>query len=201
MNYLGHLYLSGNRKSLMLANIYGDFVKGSDYTHLPKIVQEGVTLHRQIDDYIDHHPLILRILNDFLYEDLPKVANIAVDLFMDHLLAKNWSRFHSLNLKKFENNFFKYALDPSNQYFKLENADFSYPPEFIQLLTIMHQKSWLLQYEKLDGLKMASTGLSNRISFNNNLKEATKVFKKREPIIEKVFFEFIQDAQNKFLRV
>lgn len=199
MNYLGHLYLSSNKNDLMLANLFGDFVKGKDYTHLPQIVQKGVTLHREIDDFIDHHPLILEILNDFLYDDLPKVANIAIDLYMDHLLAKYWNQFHELSLKKFEELFFKYALSPSNHTFKNNENDYSYPKEYIGLLNIMHQKSWLSQYEKIDGLKMASSGLSKRISFDNNLNDAVIVFKKRELYIENVFFEFMKDAQIKFL--
>ena len=51
MNYLGHLYLSGDQKDLMLANLFGDFVKGRDYSYLPQIVQTGVTLHREIDNF------------------------------------------------------------------------------------------------------------------------------------------------------
>lgn len=199
MNYLGHLYLSGNQHDLMLANIFGDFVKGRDYTHLPPIVQTGVTLHREIDDFIDHHPLVLEVLNSFLYKDLPKVAPIAIDLYMDHLLAKNWDQFHNLKLIKFEKSFFEFALNQSNHTFQNSGSTYVYPPEFFGLLKIMHKKSWLLQYAKLDGLKMASTGLSKRISFSNNLDEAVYVYKKRESHIKHVFSEFMKDAQIKFL--
>jgi acyl carrier protein phosphodiesterase len=199
MNFLGHLYLSKNQSDLMLANLFGDFVKGRDYTHLPKIVQQGVTLHREIDDFIDHHPLILRILNDFLYKDLPKVAPIAIDLYMDHLLAKNWRKFHRLKLKEFEFLFFEYALNPSNQTFKTKDNTYSYPSEFISLLHIMHEKSWLSHYEKIDGLEMAASGLAKRISFTNNLNEAVSVYQKHESQIESVFFDFMKEAQNKFL--
>jgi hypothetical protein len=33
LNFLGHLFLSNNDKDLMLANLYGDFVKGKDLTN------------------------------------------------------------------------------------------------------------------------------------------------------------------------
>lgn len=199
MNYLGHLYLSGNQPELMLANVFGDFVKGRDYTHLPLIIQKGVTLHREIDDFIDTHPLVLEVLNDFLYKELPKVAPIAIDLYMDHLLAKYWTQFHKLDLVRFEKNFFDFALKSSNQIFESEKRKFTYPPEFIGLLNIMHEKSWLSNYEKLEGLQMASTGLSKRISFENNLYEAVIVFKKHESVLQNVFFQFMKDAQIKFL--
>lgn len=199
MNYLGHLYLSGNHPDLMLANIFGDFVKGRDYTHLPKIIQKGVTLHREIDDFIDHHPLILEVLNDFLYKELPKVAPIAIDLYMDHLLAKNWPKYHVSDLLSFEKHFFDYALNSSNQNFMNGGNSFSYPSEFIHLLTIMNKNSWLSQYRELEGLRMASTGLSRRISFENNLNEAVVIFEKHETRLQNVFFQFMKDAQLKFL--
>jgi acyl carrier protein phosphodiesterase len=96
MNFLGHLYFSNNDFELMQANLFGDFVKGKDYTHLPLKLQEGVTLHRKIDHYIDHHPAVLDLVH-LLHDDLPKVAAIAVDIYFDHLLAKNWSKFHSID--------------------------------------------------------------------------------------------------------
>jgi acyl carrier protein phosphodiesterase len=89
-------------------------------------------------------------------------------------------------------------LNSSNQTFESEKRKFKYPTEFIGLLNIMHKKSWLSQYEKLEGLQMASTGLSKRISFENNLNEAVIVFKKYENILQNVFFEFMKDAQIKF---
>ncbi|PHR44757.1 MAG: hypothetical protein COA32_14160 [Fluviicola sp.] len=199
MNYLGHLYLSGDQNDLMLANLFGDFVKGRDYSYLPRIVQTGVTLHREIDDFIDNHPLILEILNSFLYKDLPKVASIAIDLYMDHLLAKNWSKYHPIDLESYEKKFFQFALSASNQRFIYDNKVYSYPTEFIGLIEIMSRKSWISQYKKLDGLKMASTGLSKRISFDNNLNEAVSIFQKREHHIENVFFKFMKDARIKFL--
>ncbi|MEX1190320.1 MAG: ACP phosphodiesterase [Brumimicrobium sp.] len=201
MNFLGHLYLSGNHHNLMMANLYGDFVKGADYTYLPKIVQEGVTLHRQIDDFIDKNPLVLKFLNDTLYKELPKVATIAIDLYMDHLLAKNWKKFHHQSLNDFTKEFFNYALKPSNQLFSEQGKVFKYPKEFIFLLQLMHEKSWLLRYKKLEGLNMAASGLAKRISFENNLNNATIVYKKHEIKIESVFYKFMEEAKIKFLNI
>ena len=53
MNLLGHLYFSADDKELMIANLYGDHFHGRNYTHFPEIIQKGIYLHRQIDDFID----------------------------------------------------------------------------------------------------------------------------------------------------
>ena len=50
MNFLGHLYFSYDNHALMIANIFGDFVRGKDLSDYPEIIQKGITLHREIDN-------------------------------------------------------------------------------------------------------------------------------------------------------
>ncbi|HLW40440.1 MAG TPA: ACP phosphodiesterase [Brumimicrobium sp.] len=195
MNYLGHLYLSGNHPDLMLSNLYGDFVKGKDYSYLPQIIQEGVDLHRQIDDFVDRHPLVTELRLQ-LYTDLPKVAGIAIDLYFDHLLADRWQVYHPQPLNQFVDYFFDFALDEVER--KHNSPSFEFPKQFIHLIHIMEKQGWLKQYKKIEGLEMASKGLSNRISFPNNLNEASLVFRKHQNRIEHVFEEYISDAKKRF---
>lgn len=195
MNFLGHLFLSNNKPELMMANLYGDFVKGKDYSHLPVIVQEGVLLHREIDDYIDHHPDITA-LRLKLYKELPKVAGIAIDLYMDHCLAKSWRKYHALDLSDFLNTFFHYALKKKNQEFK--NSHFKYPENFIKLLNTIHSQQWIENYKNIEGLSFAASGLSKRISFVNNLHEAPAFYLKHEKDIDAVFSIYMNDAIKKF---
>ena len=182
----------------MIANLYGDFVKGRDYSHLPDIVQKGVRLHREIDDFIDHHPIV-KDLRLSLYEDLPKIAGIAIDLYIDHLLAKNWLDYSSTTLEKFTERFFAHALDESNLVLANDIESFTYPTYFRDLIEVMHRKNWLTRYQNIEGLEMASTGLSTRISFNNNLHFAPAVFLKHQERIETVFRSYMKDAKHHFI--
>ncbi len=195
MNYLGHLLLSGNNHELMMANLYGDFFKGSNYESLPEIVQEGVHLHRDIDSYIDHHPITRAVLKP-LYDLLPKVAPIALDLFFDHLLAKNWSRYHVHPLDEFVDDFFEYALLIGNQAF--EEKNFAYPKEFIELLQIIHSSKWLTRYQQLEGLEFACKGLSQRINFDNNLHEGPTIFTENESLIAISFHQYMKEAMERY---
>src|SRR5690554_7004125 len=122
----------------MLANLFGDFVKGKDYTYLPEDVQRGVLLHRQIDDYVDHHPKVTE-LRLMLYKDLPKIAGIAIDLYFDHLLAKQWKFYHNKNLFDYIDSFLSYALNPNHLTYK--EKGFAYPQSFIHLLQIIKEKN------------------------------------------------------------
>ena len=193
MNYLGHLYLSQNNHSLMMANLFGDFFKGSKYDFLPEIVKNGVILHRSIDDYIDNH-IISRNLIRNLYTDLPKIAPVALDLYFDHLLAKNWSNYSNENLDEFVTSFFKYALNNQNQF--IEN--YRYPDEFINLLRVISNHNWLTRYAKIEGLEFACNGLSKRINFRNNLNKAPAVFINNEDLITNAFHEFMAEAIQNF---
>jgi acyl carrier protein phosphodiesterase len=187
MNYLGHLYLSKNRLEIMRSNLFGDFIKGSHLETLPEIIKEGVILHRGIDDYIDHHPVVVDLLN-VLYPQLPKVAGIAVDLYFDHLLARDWEEYHKLPLEAFISDFFNYK-DKSEAYFS---------NDFKKLLKIIEKGNWLINYQNIDGLEFACKGLSKRISFDNELKNGVNVFYKNKEIIEATFKIFIKEAIIKF---
>jgi len=178
----------------MVANLYGDFVKGKDYSYLPEIVQKGVYLHRTIDDFIDHHDAVTE-LRLRLYQDLPKIAGIAIDLYFDYFLANNWKRYHTKSLSTFVDDFFDFSLKDKNLQF--EN-NFSYPDSFVHLLSIMYERNWLNRYQEFEGIDMAANGLSKIISFDNNLHEAVPVLKQNYDTIEDCFSSFMHDAIKKF---
>ncbi len=183
MNFLGHLFFSNDDHQLMYANLNGDFVRGRDLSHFPKKLEQGILLHRMIDDYIDHHPIVLELLHQ-LYEPLPKVAGIAVDLFFDHILAQYWDQFHPQALDKFIDGF--YAAELENSYLYSDN--------FKYMLARMKENNWLYQYQFEYGLMRACKGVSSRISFPNVLDTAHRVFKTYEEEVEKSFFGFMEEA-------
>ena len=187
MNFLGHIYFSNNDKKLMLDNLFGDFVKGKDLSFYPKNVQKGLLLHRKIDDFIDHHPKVLELTHK-LYIDLPKVSAIAIDLFFDHLLAKNWSTFHETELNVFLAEFYT-SINLNENY---------YSNDFKLMISKMIEINWISYYPTLEGLEKACQGVSKRLSFENKLKFGKEVFLKFEKEIEPVFSEYMSDAKIKF---
>ena len=184
MNFLGHLYFSNNDISIMQPNLFGDFVKGKDLSMYPNKIQEGITLHRKIDQYVDHHPAVIELLPE-LYEPLPKVAGIAVDLFFDHLLAKNWDQFSTIQLDEFIHQFYN-SIDPSTEF---------YTPHFQLVLSKMQERNWLYHYQYLDGLNKSCLGVSRRLSFPNKLIDGVKVFEQHKTRIEEAFTIYMKDAQ------
>ncbi len=189
MNYLGHLYFSGNDVERMQANLYGDFVKGSHLEHLPPVIREGVLLHRKIDDFIDRHPVVHELLV-ILRPDLPKIAPVAIDIYFDHLLARNWKQFHPQELPDYLDYIYKH-LDFSNP---------AYSPEYLAFLQAMVRHNWISQYATSEALDRMCRGVSSKISFPNALVNGSKVFRKFEAQITEGFFEYMIAANEYFLQ-
>jgi len=187
MNFLGHLYFSNDDKDLMLANLFGDFVKGSNFHYFSSKIREGIVLHRAIDTFIDQHKDVLD-LKLMLYQDLPKVAGVAVDLFFDHLLAKTWQMHHVQEYQTFLNDFYHHNSEIENDL----------TSDFKQFITIFRERKWLDHYPTVFGLAKSCEGVSKRISFENKLAEAPDTFYKREKEIEAVFQQYMEDAKNHF---
>lgn len=187
MNYLGHLYFSSNDTTLMLNNLFGDFVKGKDLSHFPGEIRRGIYLHRSIDDYIDRFPEVSN-LQQVLRPDLPKISAIAVDLFFDHLLAKNWRQYHPVPLDDFLRGFYA-DIDLNKSY---------YTDNFRQMISRMMEVNWLSHYHTIEGLDKMCRGVSARLSFENSLKNGKAVFLKHEEAVTQTFESFMEAAILKF---
>ena len=56
MNFLAHIYLSGEDEGLTIGNFIADSIKGKKYLNFKKEIQKGILLHRSIDTFTDQHP-------------------------------------------------------------------------------------------------------------------------------------------------
>src|SRR5450432_1821563 len=92
MNFLAHLYLSGDNPQVMIGNFIGDFVKGKNLTErFDTDVAKGIALHREIDWFTDTH-IVVKQSKDRLRPKYRHYAGVIVDIFYDHFLAKNWDK-------------------------------------------------------------------------------------------------------------
>jgi acyl carrier protein phosphodiesterase len=171
----------------MLSNLYGDFVKGKDFTNYSTIVQKGIHLHRRIDHFIDTHPAVTE-LRLSLYDKLPKVAGVAIDLYFDHLLARSWENYHSKDYTLFLNEFYLHQADFEQELKK----------DFKEFMGYFRMRKWLNHYPTAFGLAKSCEGVSKRISFDNVLHKAPEQFYLREKEIQACFEIYMKDAILKF---
>lgn len=100
MNFLAHLYLSGNNPGIKTGNFIADYVKGSKYDHFPEDIQKGIQMHRFIDHFTDTHALVRSGIAP-LRPVYGKYAGVVMDIFFDHLLAIQWDKYSNQPLTEF----------------------------------------------------------------------------------------------------
>ncbi|MCC4834577.1 ACP phosphodiesterase [Shewanella sp. 10N.7] len=167
MNFLAHLHLADISNTHLAANLAGDFAKG-DIKHFPQHLQQGIWLHRQIDQITDSHELIVDLIKLFP-KSSRRVAPILVDLAFDHYLAFYWDEYHQEPLADFTQKAYRSLEDTSDL------------PEKLQLIipSIIEQ-DWLSSYQTKQGLNKAIEDVSRRISkpelFNTAIKDVDTLY-------------------------
>jgi len=186
MNFLAHLYLSGNDPNIQLGNFIGDFVKGRNLTEQFDIeIAKGIELHRKIDDFTDHHPVVKQSKNR-LRTKYRHYAAVIVDIFYDHYLAKNWDQFHQTFLPDYAESVYEMILSREN----------ILPEKVKWMMPYMVKQNWLANYARIDGIGRVLGGMSRRTSFDSKMNEAVEDLKNSYSEFEKEFFEFFPELEK-----
>jgi acyl carrier protein phosphodiesterase len=164
MNFLGHLYLSGDDPLVIVGNFMADSVKGRDLSRHPEAVQRGIVMHRTIDVFTDQHPITLAG-RERLRAHAGKYAGVALDVFYDHVLAANWAALHPEPLADFTGRM--YALLQAHQHLM--------PEATRHMLPYMVRYDWLTSYARIEGIGRALEGLSRRVPAGAALSGAERV--------------------------
>ncbi|MDP4292298.1 MAG: acyl carrier protein phosphodiesterase [Bacteroidota bacterium] len=182
MNFLGHLFLSGNDDEIILGNFIADHVKGKAQLEYTPGVINGIRLHRAIDHYTDHHSMIIQGVRR-LNGDFGRYASVIIDMYYDHFLASLWSEYHPISLDIFSRDIFDRLLP----YFGIM------PSRTQHMLPHMISNNWLTAYAKTEGLGRALNGLSSRAKFNSGMEKATAFLIDNYGIFKEEFRLFMPD--------
>ena len=95
MNHLAHALLADAAGvEFALGSAQGDFVHGRPNPAWPEARQAGLRFHRAIDRFTDAHPAVVAARNGF-EPPLRRYAGIILDVWFDHLLVREWSRYRA----------------------------------------------------------------------------------------------------------
>lgn len=164
MNFLAHLYLSGNDTEVIVGNFMGDAVKGRDLSRFTPHIERGLRLHRAIDSFTDTHPMVL-LGRERAHPHAGRYAAVVMDLFYDHLLASEWGTFHSEPLPVFA----------GRMYTLLEANEHRMPDRTRRMLPYMVAGDWLTSYATIEGIGQALEGLSRRVPHGGPMRGAERV--------------------------
>lgn len=164
MNYLAHIYLSGNDDLAKIGNFIGDYIKGRRYLDYDPRIQKGIILHRYIDSFTDHNETA-REMKSFLVADYSKYAGIIVDIFYDHFLAINWNKYSNISLEDFINHF----------YHLLKTHEEILPKPVQIFLPKMIRHNRLLSYKNIEGVENALNIMVKRTSLPDKTQRAKEI--------------------------
>ena len=116
MNYLAHIFLSGDHLDRQLGGFLGDFVKGPlDGESLqawrecwPDELIQGIRLHRRLDAFVDAWSPYQECV-EMLGPDYRRWGGVAMDVFFDHLLARHWGRYSDVYLPDYSAAFYQWC--------------------------------------------------------------------------------------------
>jgi acyl carrier protein phosphodiesterase len=100
MNYLAHLYLAERTGTSPAGAILGDHVRGRLEPDGRAGVRTGIVLHRRVDAFTDRHTSVKALLTA-LPPQFRRYGGILVDIYFDHLLARQWASWHDESLPTF----------------------------------------------------------------------------------------------------
>jgi len=185
MNFLAHIYLSGDSKNILIGNFIGDYVKGKKITGYPEEVKQGIMLHRKIDSFTDSH-MLTHSSKKIIAEKYGLYAGIVVDIYYDHFLSVNWHLYSEIPLREYIQN--RYSLLDSG--FSIFPAGVkSWFPYFIK-------SNWLETYIHFNGLNMVFKRMSYRTSLPDHAEYAVSQLKENYDYLKENFLEFFTDLRE-----
>jgi acyl carrier protein phosphodiesterase len=190
MNFLAHIYLSGENDQIKVGNFIGDWIKGNDYKKYPADVQKGILLHRKIDSYTDNHSIV-RKSKSRLNDEYQKYSGIIIDIFYDHFLAINWKDFATTELADFTYTL-NQCLVANMHYLPIDIQEFI--PKFMK-------RRWLESYATPGGIEKVLIGMSQQTSLPDRTTEAMQILQTHYNSFKEEFFcyfpqlvKFVEDT-------
>ncbi len=186
MNFLAHIYLSGDDHQMMIGNFIGDFVRGRNLAdQFDGDIVKGIELHRAIDEYTDQHDIV-QLSKNRLRPKYRHYSGVIVDMYYDHFLAKNWDKYHQTPLPLFVEDF--YSLLKQNKSILPESVTY--------MMHYMIRGNWLLNYAKTEGINRALTGMSRRTPYDSKMDQAVEDLRINYSEFEDEFSKFFPALES-----
>lgn len=179
MNFLAHVYLSGNNDEIKVGNFVADWIKGSDFKNYAPGIQKGILMHRSIDSFTDNHPTIKKSKSR-LSQDYGKYAGIIIDIFYDHFLAIEWASFSNEPL----------PLYAQRLYLLLERHINVFPQEIREFIPRFSRRRWIETYATVEGIQNVLAGMSKHTSLPDHTTSAIQILKDSYKEFSTEFFDY-----------
>ena len=144
--------MGGQSTDELLGSLYGDFVKGPLAGRFSPKTEAAIQLHRTIDAFTDAHRVVKRALSRFPSEKR-RYAGIALDMFFDHCLARDWEQYSNVPLDDF-----------AQHIYGMLEAEPNLPSSLAQVVPLMISEDWLCAYRDIEMIGYGLGVISKRLS-------------------------------------
>lgn len=182
MNHLAHALLAGAAPERMLGSLLGDFVRGAIDPALPALRREGIAQHRAIDRYTDAHPQVVAARGLFA-PPFRRYAGIVLDVWFDHLLARNFAQWSDEPLADFSGRVQRL----------LHGHDAALPDGLRRFSRYLHANDLPLRYRERAMIGQVLAGVGSRLSRANPLAAGLDAIAPIEPQLDAAFAAFFPD--------
>lgn len=187
MNYLGHIFLSGNDEQIMTGNFIGDYVKGQQVQHYPDAIKQGIIMHRSIDYFTDNNQHWQKI-RELLRPAYGRYAGVVADLFTDYVLAHNWNTISNIRLDRHSK--WAYASLLHN---------YNYLPDSVKgFLPYLIQHKRLQSYATFEGIATSLKIMSIRTSLPDHTIKAMTLLHNEHTLINNYGMAFLNEVCDYF---
>ncbi|GAB5400268.1 MAG: acyl carrier protein phosphodiesterase [Aureisphaera sp.] len=184
MNFLAHIYLSGEDEGITIGNFIADGIKGRRYEKYPPAIKKGILLHRAIDSYTDQHPTVKQSTKR-LHKNYGHYSGVIVDILYDHFLAKNWKQYHHIPLDVYVEGFYE-----------LLRTNFEILPARIQrMMPYMISDNWLLSYASIQGISKILSQMNVRTKGVSKMNFAVLELEEFYTEFEQEFTDFFEELR------
>jgi acyl carrier protein phosphodiesterase len=184
LNFLAHLYLSGDNDLIKIGNFMADGIHGKNLDSFPLDIQKGIVLHRAIDTFTDAHP-IFRQSTKRLHTSYHHYSGIIVDIFYDHFLAKNWSSYSEEKLADYTARFYQSLED---------NFDIL-TDKTQKMMPHLIAQNWILSYQTIDGIEIILEKMDNRMKQNSTMRFSVRELITYYSEFESEFTTFFEEVR------
>jgi acyl carrier protein phosphodiesterase len=185
MNFLAHIYLSGNNDLVKIGNFMADNIHGRKPDSFPPEIQKGILLHRAIDSFTDAHP-VFRQGTRRLHPNYHHYAGVIMDIYYDHFLAKNWHHYSDETLEEYSRAFYQSLR---------ENYDVL-TDKTKALVPYMIEHNWLTSYATIEGIAHTLTQMDSRTKNKSGMKNSIKELQEYYTIFQEEFMLFFEDVRQ-----